>query len=929
MNALDEDCIPPRLLIIDHHDSYTHNLLICLLDGLAERIGGKIPSSERAREIASNLLLSRTTILPYTHSIWQDEKQAKQILLKHFDALILSPGPGRPENVNDFGASMTILQSFLNNTQDLLPTLGICLGHQGIAIACGGRLKRANNLRHGMSSQLIVKDNSTHPIWPSILDNVQQGTSMTTYNSLVVDEGCFPENLQVTAYAMDAPVEIDESKREERVVMALQHITHPIWGVQFHPESIASHGGHTILTDFLANTHTYWKRQSESEHTLLAKRAMSKLNSWRQAEPVQVAMGTTLPAIPRNIVTPPLSLSYSNEDPIRYTALTQPLGKYDPTLAPNIFKKVISGSQSDNNKSASVWLDSARPGGHHSRYSFMSEPSWCIRYDVKSKTISAKCDEKRTEFVLQEQGKNNRSNIIQKHGLPTPELSRTNSPETPQLNEQEEQSASFWTWLDHVQQDLQKICDTSQITDIPFKTGFVGYFGYEMKYESLPKTAFPDNMQEWHHHDVENSSPFPSSWFGFCDKALVIDHETGQWYTIGLVQNPARNFDHIDIDHLGELEERLNIQIGLSSSQWEKWTESVLKTLSMINEKNPASVVTNCVLPSMRPINTADEYMRKVERARELISEGQSYEICLTTEFQGQLSGEIRNNRHFDLYTSLRARNPAPFSAFLQLDSFGNGDKPQSILSTSPEKFFGIDADGLVEMKPIKGTAARAGYGKGEKDILQKVRNGDMESIQWCKDEDQRRIERLHADAKERAENLMIVDLIRRDLLHSCRPESVKVTKLMAIESYETVHQLVTTVQGQKIPIANKFITNNADLDICQDGIGTVEAIRQCFPPGSMTGAPKKRSVQLLEDLEHAHSQRKARGVYSGTLGWLGVDGAANFNVVIRTICLNGKEISVGAGGAITYHSKPTKEWQEVLDKVGAIAPVDLSGDIE
>lgn len=910
IDALNEDCIPPRLLIIDHHDSYTHNLLICLLDGIAKKIETRISSPERAREIASKLLLSRTTILPFTHPIWQDEKQVKQKLLPNFDALILSPGPGRPDNKDDFGASMVVLQSFLRNTEESLPTLGICLGHQAIAIACGGRLKRANNLRHGMSSELIMSENTAIASWPSILDNVPQGANMTTYNSLVVDETSFPEDLQVTAYAMDAPVEKDEGKVDERIVMALQHINHPIWGVQFHPESIASQGGHAILNNFLDNTHTYWKRQSESSQTPLSNRALSKLKSWRQAEPVEMIAGDTATSASRNTIDSTFSLSDSAEDPVRYTTHMQPLGRYDTALAPGIFKEVFSGEAS------SIWLDSARPGGHHSRYSFMSVPSWSIRYDVESKTITAQGNERKTEFVLEEHSRSNRANIVQKHGLPTPELSRTNSPEALHLSEQEEQSTSFWTWLDQAQQDIQKRCDTSNIPDIPFKTGFVGYLGYEMKYESLPQIAFPQDVKV---DNTSNELSFPSSWFGFCDKALMIDHETSRWYTIGLVQCPRRNSQHTDVGLLAGLLDRLNTQIGVSPSHLEEWSESVHKKLNGMSARKTSSVVTNRVLPSMRPIDTSDEYMRKVERARELIAQGQSYEICLTTEFEGQLSKEDAEN-HFDLYTSLRARNPAPFSAFLQLDSVSDDGKPQSILSTSPEKFFGIDANGLVEMKPIKGTAARAGYGKGEKDILQRVRNGDIESIQWCQEEDERRIKQLHADAKERAENLMIVDLIRRDLLHSCLPESVKVTKLMAIESYETVHQLVTTVQGQKVPLSSKSTANGTHYH----GIGTVEAIRQCFPPGSMTGAPKVRSVQLLEELEHAQSHRKARGVYSGAIGWLGVDGAANFNVVIRTACLNGSKISVGAGGAITFHSKPAKEWQEVLDKVGAIAPVDF-----
>ena len=122
----------------------------------------------------------------------------------------------------------------------------------------------------------------------------------------------------------------------------------------------------------------------------------------------------------------------------------------------------------------------------------------------------------------------------------------------------------------------------------------------------------------------------------------------------------------------------------------------------------------------------------------------------------------------------------------------------------------------------------------------------------------------------------------------------------MKVESYESVHQLVTTIIGDK-----------------DDRVSSVEALKRCFPPGSMTGAPKVRSVDLLERLE-----QRERGVYSGILGWIGVDGAANTSVVIRTVTVNGQEVSVGAGGAITYLSEAEREWEEVLDKVKAIATV-------
>ncbi|KAI8879940.1 ADC synthase [Backusella circina FSU 941] len=151
----------------------------------------------------------------------------------------------------------------------------------------------------------------------------------------------------------------------------------------------------------------------------------------------------------------------------------------------------------------------------------------------------------------------------------------------------------------------------------------------------------------------------------------------------------------------------------------------------------------------------------------------------------------------------------------------------------------------------------------------------------------------------------MIVDLIRNDLAQVCHPKSVRVPKLMNVESYEKVHHLVSTVRGQ-----------------LRENVTAVHAVQTCFPPGSMTGAPKLRSVQLLDDLE----QQKPRGVYSGCLGYLSLDGSADFNVVIRTAVASTKEngavqMSVGGGGAITFLSDPEQEWKETLLKTKSVAP--------
>jgi para-aminobenzoate synthetase len=257
-----------------------------------------------------------------------------------------------------------------------------------------------------------------------------------------------------------------------------------------------------------------------------------------------------------------------------------------------------------------------------------------------------------------------------------------------------------------------------------------------------------------------------------------------------------------------------------------------------------------------------EQYLEDIARCQAAMAAGESYEVCLTDQISTSASPPP-----FELYRQLRRTNPAPFAAYLKL-----GDL--AILSSSPERFLSIDRERHVQARPIKGTTSRS---------PDPVRDAQL------------REELLH-DEKTFAEHLMIVDLLRNDLGRVCEVDSVRVPQLMTVEPYATVHQLISAITG----------TLEAHRT-------PVQCVRTCFPGGSMTGAPKLRTMGIIDDIE-----RQARGVYSGALGYFGLDGSVDLSIVIRTIVMRPGVTTIGAGGAIVMQSDPEEEFDEILLKARA-----------
>jgi para-aminobenzoate synthetase len=257
-----------------------------------------------------------------------------------------------------------------------------------------------------------------------------------------------------------------------------------------------------------------------------------------------------------------------------------------------------------------------------------------------------------------------------------------------------------------------------------------------------------------------------------------------------------------------------------------------------------------------------EQYLADIVRSQAALAAGESYEVCLTDQISTDASPDP-----FELYRLLRRRNPAPFAAYLKLGEM-------AVVSSSPERFLSVDPERQVEARPIKGTTPR---------------DADHERDAALKAE-------LTEDEKTYAEHLMIVDLLRNDLGRVCEVGSVSVPELMVVEDYATVHQLISTVSGVLAPDRT-----------------AAECARACFPGGSMTGAPKIRTMEIIDDLED-----EARGVYSGAIGWFGVDGSMDLSIVIRTIVMRPGRTTIGAGGAIVMQSDPVDEFDEILLKARA-----------
>ncbi|SFR03950.1 para-aminobenzoate synthetase [Lentzea waywayandensis] len=338
---------------------------------------------------------------------------------------------------------------------------------------------------------------------------------------------------------------------------------------------------------------------------------------------------------------------------------------------------------------------------------------------------------------------------------------------------------------------------------------------------------------------ARHTAETPDAAWMFADRIVAIDHQEGLTYLVAVHDEATRR----------------------DAQEWVDRTATVLTGLHAVRDE-PAD--EPCAPPDAEEylVRDRNQYLADIAECQRQLRLGESYEICLTNKLHLPFRDDDT-----DFYLRLRRSNPAPYAALLRL-----GDV--TVFCSSPERFLRIERDRGVTSKPIKGTAPRD---------ADPVRDAEIAAT-------------LASSAKTQAENLMIVDLLRNDLGRVCEVGSIDVDPYLAVESYQTVHQLVSTVHGR-----------------LKDGVSAMDCVRQCFPGGSMTGAPKLRTMEIIDGLE-----TEARGVYSGTLGYFGLSGAADLNIVIRTAVRVGDRLTIGAGGAIVLDSDTQEEYEEMLLKAAA-----------
>ncbi|KAJ3698689.1 hypothetical protein LUZ61_002394 [Rhynchospora tenuis] len=778
-----------RTLLIDNYDSYTYNIFQELTV---------------VNRVAPVVIYNDEWTWEYIYDCLYEKKA--------FDNIVISPGPGSPMCADDIGVCLHILRECGD-----IPILGVCLGHQALGFVHGAKIAHAPEAVHGRLSEI---EHTGHNLFKHIPSGRRSGFKVVRYHSLVIQANSLPKELVPIAWTtsdctlsyleaehpctISSPLSITNGSSgyelTESVLMGVMHTSRPHYGVQFHPESIATSFGRQIFQNFKKLTVEHGLRTPPlhdrkvldigSELDLFTN---GSLNSIKKAN---------------DHLMHDKFLNGTRENKRKYLKLQW---KKLDGLANRIDGrgKIFSELFGNQNAGDTFWLDSSSTDQNRARFSFMGGKGGPLWKQLTFRLIDQSNGSKSGGHLLIRDSSGSIKTNFLKDG--------------------------FFEFIDKEIQSFQY--DEQDFEGLPFDFfgGFVGFLGYGLKVECGASVN-------------RHKSTTPDACLFFSDNLLVIDHTNGDVYLLSI--RDSTNFNN----------------------QWLVETEKKLIPLAarpkIMNTKFSSKTSPQREM-SFTPEKSKTQYLRDVAKCLNFIRDGESYELCLTSQ-QRRRVGDIDK---LGLYLKLREKNPAPYAAWLNFEY-----EKLAVCCSSPERFLRLDRHGILEAKPIKGTISRGN----------------------TIEEDERLKLQLQYSEKDQAENLMIVDLLRNDLGRVCQPGTVQVPRLMEVQSYSTVHTMVSTIQGQK-----------------RTDLTPIHCIRAAFPGGSMTGAPKLRSMELLDLVESC-----PRGIYSGSIGFISYNGTFDLNIVIRTIVWCDGEVSVGSGGAIVALSKPEEEYDEMMLK--AKAPIKV-----
>ena len=792
--------------------------------------------------------------------------------LEPFLAVVLGPGPGDPRNPEDVG----LFSRFWRLPDEhLRPALGICLGFQSLVLNFGGSVHRLPQPRHGIVRTVRAVTDVADNIIPDSIRTVQYHSLHATISKENAKDGSLIEmawDRQIDNGSVDQP---EYDLNPASILMAVRHGEKPFFGIQFHAESICSDedARNVVFSWFrgVLERRSKWKAESTSNQT----------------GQIQVAVKETF--------SPEIGVTDYEE------TLKDGFGL--DGLDDEASKKPCE-AQSSSNEARSKSPSSYQ--AHHCRtipFSNLTVPAIMSKLklaDDQMILLDSENHQRADVGRFSILGIVNADSLRFEYHVGSRCMYKSENGRSDRIDFGENSASNVFDFLKLLMGQHRVAHGPAMI---PFWGGLVGYISYEACLETIniapPTAQAPDQTHTR-----------PDLSFVYVERSIVISHLTKELY----------------------------VQTSRSNDQ--NWVNSTAFVLKNTPPSTPV-IDASLRLDSDIQIPSRDGYQQAVRNCKEHISAGDSYELCFTNS---AIIHTAKQENAWLLYLRLRQINPAPFSAYFRAGRL-------TLLSSSPERFLswtrpeiGRSNDGLQSMcqfRPIKGTISRQP-------------RPDVPSITLAE------AERLLATAKEKAENLMIVDLIRHDLHGVVGARNVNVPKLMVVEEYETLFQLVSVIEGnlrgpRPSMIAPKSKETHAICEATtQPGVASsvqddtaqirnalqntktgVDVLAASLPPGSMTGAPKKRSCQLLQKLEG-----RPRGIYSGIFGYLDAGGGGDFSVVIRSTfrwndpheegeggvnrddAQTNKRSSdrdtwtIGAGGAITALSTEEGEYEEMLAKL-------------